>query len=63
MFKPMARLSFPRTFDEAFRTPDWFTPVTGPFRRQRPSARHAHWWALVVVIVLLAMALAKGVGA
>ena len=61
MFKPMARTRFPHTFDEAFRTPGWFCPVQGPYRRQRrPLAVQSHWVVLVVVLLLLAVALAAG---
>ena len=51
---------FPRTFDEAFRTPASFIPFEGPYRRPRLAHRHSHWWILLAVLLALALSLAIG---
>ena len=61
MFKAASRQRFPRTFDEAFRTPAWFDPVEGPYKRGAQAAHpHSHWVVLAVVLLALCLALAMG---
>lgn len=43
---------WPRTIDEAFRTPEWREPLHGPYRA--PSALgDALWWLAVIAIALV----------
>ena len=44
---------WPRTFDEAFKTPEWRNPVDGPYERPRLGADIVRWCVVVVVAVLL----------
>lgn len=45
---------WPRTADEAFKTPAWRCPMQGPYRAPPAWRGHSHW--LLVAVVLLAIA-------
>lgn len=42
---------WPRTTDEAFRTPAWRCPVQGPYRAPPAWRAHTHWLLLAAVLL------------